>query len=429
VDCTALYWIREWNGTEWIDFEDYDLYSQPAYENCIITLHKNIVSGTVYQFWYKMDNYMKWEVDWTKKMSDSINVSVAPLCSGRNFTYINPITDSTPMTNDSITDFCYQFYDDQYWINLYYSDSQSVDIAGEYASYVQEMRYYRGVITNRYLFLVLGNNTGMMSDYYADKVWKNPVRNLTYYPAQQDLTNYSLINEGVWNYSTRNLTYYPVQQDLTNYSRISNLTALDVWEYITRNLTYYPSTTVDYVEVATNVWNYTTRNLTYYPVQQDLTNYTLINQGVWAYNGRNLTYYEDKTNYTLINDGVWTYVTRNLTYYPSQQDLTNYTQIAVNIWTYTTRNLTYYENFTQPQIDMTNYSLINEGIWTYTVRNLTYYEDRTNYTAITDTVPTAVWTYTTRNLTYYPPATVNTTAVAEDVWNWGARYTHGIILN
>jgi len=448
VDCTALYWIREWNGTDWVDFEDYDLYSQPAYENCIITLHKNIVSGTTYDFWYKMDNYMKWEVDWTKKVSDSINTSVAPLCSNKNFTYDVPITESTPTTNDSITDFCYQFYDDQYWINSYYSDSLGVDIAGEYASYVQEMRYYRNAIFNRYMFLVLGNNTGLMSDYYAEKVWNHPVRNLTYYQnfsvVQQDMTNYTRINEGVWNNSIRNLTYYPPQVDMTNYTRIDETIYAINQSIFTSMLSYY----MDILNFIPGlVWNYTDRNLTYYPIQVDLTNYTLINQGVWTYNNRTLTYYEhtDMTNYTLINEGVWAYTTRNLTYYPTQEDLTNYTNVAVNVWTYITRNLTYYppvSNLTAQdvweysnrnltyypaQVDLTNYSLINEGVWTYGIRNLTYYEDKTNYTQITDTVPTAVWTYTTRNLTYYPPQVdlTNYTLINEGVsiavWVYGTR--------
>lgn len=242
VDCTALYWIKEYNGVSWVDFTDYTLYSQPAYENCIVTLNKDIISGTEYQFWFKYDNYMKWEVEWTKKISNAVNDSVRPLCNNRNFTYINPITDSTPITNNIITDFCYQFYDDQYWINSYYDDSLSVDIAGEFASYVQEMRYYRNTLIDKYTFLILGNNTNLMSDYYATKTWNYTTRNLTWFPTQLQASD-------VWNYTNRNLTYYPNVTANINYSAIST----NVWNYSGNISTSITS------QVANVIWNYVGR--------------------------------------------------------------------------------------------------------------------------------------------------------------------------
>lgn len=292
-------------------------------------------------------------------------------------------------------------------------------------------------------------------------VWTNPYRNLTYTPDMTnytlinqgvwsynnrtltyyehiDMTNYTLINEGVWTYTTRNLTYYPEQLDLTNYTEV----AINVWTYITRNLTYYPPELT-----AQEVWEYNNRNLTYYQnfstPQVDLTNYSAINEGVWTYSVRNLTYYEDKTNYTQITDtiptAVWTYTTRNLTYYPEQMDLTNYSRIsnltAAEVWNYSTRDLTYYQinNISASDVwtyinrTLTYYEVNNitaTDVWTYNNRTLTYYptqQDLTNYTAI--------WTYPDRNLTYYPPAYVNTTAVAEDTWNYASgRYVDGVLI-
>jgi len=153
VDCTAIYWIKEWNGTDWVDFTDFTTYSQPSFQNCIVTLNKNIVTGTDYQFWFKMDNYMRWEVEYTEQITRSITDLIGPLCSGRNFTYETPITETTLISNDTITDFCHRTYDDFYWISSYYNDSQGVDIAGEYASYLQEMRFYRQELFNRYQLL------------------------------------------------------------------------------------------------------------------------------------------------------------------------------------------------------------------------------------------------------------------------------------
>ncbi len=212
---------------------------------------------------------------------------------------------------------------------------------------------------------------------------------------------------------------------------VNNETPAYVWNYTTRNLTYYPPTAT-----AEGVWNYTTRNLTYY---QDVTNYTLINNQllannpsiagyVWNNTMRNLTYFD----YLTQAGYVWNYTMRNLTYTaPSSVD---YTAIQGYVWNATTRNLTYYE-------DVTNYTYIDlnisypyyisimqglvnivpPAVWTYTTRNLTYYpaqQDLTNYTLIA----TLVWNETTRNLTYYPATDT------DSIWNYSARYTHGIII-
>ena len=155
VDCTALYWVKRWNGTVWVDFTEYDVYSQPAVENCEVRLYVNATAGSEYQYWFKFDNYMKWEVDWSKFMSDAVNVTIAAVCDGLNYTFVTPITELTVLpVNDTVLMYCYQAKDDQYWINLYWDDSQGVTVAGPYASYVQEMRYYRPVLQARYEWLV-----------------------------------------------------------------------------------------------------------------------------------------------------------------------------------------------------------------------------------------------------------------------------------
>jgi hypothetical protein len=298
-------------------------------------------------------------------------------------------------------------------------------------------------------------------------VWNYATRTLTAFGF--DNTNYTRITTEVWNATNRNLTYYNMT-DTTNYSRISNLTALDVWTYTTRNLTYYQNFSTPQVDltnytlinqgvwtyitrtltaspenttaIANAVWGATTRNLTYYPAQTDMTNYSLIGLYVWNSTTRNLTYYPaqiDLTNYSQITSGVWTYNNRNLTYYPTQIDMTNYSKIsnltATDVWTYANRNLTYYQvnNITASDVwnyinrTLTYYQINNisaTDVWTYNNRTLTYYptqQDLTNYTAI--------WTYPDRNLTYYPPAYVNTTAVAEDVWNYSSgRYVDGVLI-
>lgn len=128
-----------------------------------------------------------------------------------------------------------------------------------------------------------------------------------------------------------------------------------------------------------------------------------------------------------IDEYVWNYSVRNLTYY---KDVTNYSLIQLMTWNATDRNLTYYQNFSEPQVDLTNYSRISNltasEVWNYSDRNLTYYPaqiDLTNYSRISNLTAEDVWNYTgnvTTNLL---------SQLASSIWNFVARYTHGVILN
>lgn len=220
VDCTALYWIKEWNGTDWVDFTDYLIYSQPSFQNCIITLNRNITSGYDYQWWFKMDNYMKWEVQYTEQIDQTIYNLIQPLCSGRNFTYYTPINETTIISNDTITDFCHRAYDDFYYISSYYNDSLPVDVAGEYASYLQEMRFYRQELYNRYDLLskvtdnssqiiisMLGNLTNMTFGNLTQM--NNYLLNIT-----GELTIHKSLLNQILTYL--NTTIYPYLQQMWN---------------------------------------------------------------------------------------------------------------------------------------------------------------------------------------------------------------------
>lgn len=233
VDCTAIYWIKEWNGTAWVDFTDYITYSQPSFQNCIITLYKDITSGTQYQFWLKMDNYMSWEVEYTKQIVDSIEPQIEALCADRNFTYETPITETTTISNDTITDFCHRSYDDFYYISSYYNDSLSVFVSGEYASYLQEMRFYRQELFNRYDFLVQtlqipsiitklnlinASLSGNLSTIYAQLLNISNQTQQTYILLQQVITLanstiYPIVNN-TYTYLTN--TIYPYLQQIWN---------------------------------------------------------------------------------------------------------------------------------------------------------------------------------------------------------------------
>jgi len=183
VDCTALYWIKWLNGTSWQDFTDYSLYSQPSQENCIITLQQDMSSGTTYHYWIKEDNYMKWEVEWSKTTLDKIKESVIDICKWRNYTYNVPITESSILPDDTTTLFCLHLYDDFYYVDIDYNDSQPIDNAGEFASYVQELRFYRKDIYAKIQYLDIAtakNFSGIVSiggtEYQSGETGKIVVR-------------------------------------------------------------------------------------------------------------------------------------------------------------------------------------------------------------------------------------------------------------
>jgi len=203
VDCTALYWIKEYNGTDWVDFTDYTVYSQTSQENCVISLNKDIISGTEYQFWFKMDSYMTWEVEYTRQIENAIKPYIETFCADRNVTYDTPINENTVMPDDIISEYCYRSYDDFYWIDNYYNLSLDVGVAGEYSSYLQEMRFYRKELYNRYQFLNLNKDS---SYNFAYTIWDNPSRNLTYYPSQVNLSNYTQMIQDMWLNQNRTLS-------------------------------------------------------------------------------------------------------------------------------------------------------------------------------------------------------------------------------
>jgi len=152
VDCSALYWIKFWNGTGWEDITDnVSLSSEMEKENCVIkvpiTLNPNGITQSEYYYRIKYDNYMKWEVDWSKDLLDSLNSTLWADCENYgqayNYTYEVPITESTNLSSISTLLSCHRILDDLYWFYRFYNDSAGISTTGEYLSYLYEARFYR----------------------------------------------------------------------------------------------------------------------------------------------------------------------------------------------------------------------------------------------------------------------------------------------
>jgi hypothetical protein len=94
----------------------------------------------------------------------------------------------------------------------------------------------------------------------------------------------------------------------------------------------------------------------------------------------------------------------------SEMHITNIPNATTNqLWAYSNRTLTYY-----PETSLAG----AQAVWNYTNRNLTYYEDKTNYTRIQNDT----WNYqgnVTTNLL---------TQITSNIWNYVARYVHGVLV-
>jgi len=140
-----------------------------------------------------------------------------------------------------------------------------------------------------YFWSWTGTISSTIGSFFSGEVWSHtPDRNLTYYPAQEDLTNYSQIEDLIDN--------IPEQVDLTNYSQIEDLIDnIDFPEQV--DLTNYTQIEdllddIDFPNpnnlTASEIWNYGTRDLTYYPTTNiSLTNESIqaIGDAVWQYSG------------------------------------------------------------------------------------------------------------------------------------------------
>jgi|GEM_PF-4473012 len=206
VDCSALYWIKFWNGTGWEDITDnVSLSSEVEKENCVIkvpiTLNPNGITQSEYYYRIKYDNYMKWEVDWSKDLLDSLNSTLWADCENYgqayNYTYEVPITESTNLSSISTLLSCHRILDDLYWFYRFYNDSTGISTTGEYLSYLYEARFYRQEILR---------NLGI-PNYFINKGIYNlasAINSTQYYT----LTLLGELNQSVFNLSQAQYNYF-----------------------------------------------------------------------------------------------------------------------------------------------------------------------------------------------------------------------------
>jgi hypothetical protein len=205
VSCDALYWLKEYNGTGWTDIDLETLLTfTEADSSCNIFVPIDLVRGNTYEYRIKMDNYVKWEIDWSYVQIINIKNLIVPYCDSianiSNYTYVSPITNSTIVSNDPYLSTCHHLYDDFYWSELYYNSSLAINTAGENLQNWDELRFYRESTIKT--TLLLGEN-GITNTILSmpSQIWSHPNRTLTDY-------NQSGIFTYLWDMNyTQNLHY------------------------------------------------------------------------------------------------------------------------------------------------------------------------------------------------------------------------------
>jgi hypothetical protein len=314
-----------------------------------------------------------------------------------------------------------------------------------------------------------GNIASNILNLISGSIWNfTGSRNLTYYQnftvPQQDLTNYTKINEGVWNATVRNLTYYPPMNVTTQVVNVTNITINLTTQNITvqnytiniENVTVNATTQI--VNVTTQIVDVqnVTLNLT---VQNVSVNSSEIAENVWNYSNKTIDFaktgttenvtlvqnianmghvYVGNTEYTQgtagkvsirlvrgtgalaeIETNAECYITIT---YPNASVFVNMSTMTelgdgvyyynfivptfIGIYPYYTNcNISDRKYFSLDTFHVyeNNYSEIPIVVWNYSNgRNLTYYE-----TGNVSINPQNIWEYEPRNLTYYPPVNVN----------------------
>jgi hypothetical protein len=171
LDCTALYWIKYFNGTELVDITDTaTVHSQIPDENCHIRVPIMIDSLEEQQFSILMDNYMSWEIEWIEKQRNLVYNLLSPSCfyyaSINGYTYSLPIYNGTYInTSNSQLESCHRFLDNMYWIDLYYNQSLEIDNIADLSSIFVELRWYVSALKQHMIFV---DTTVDVADYNSE---------------------------------------------------------------------------------------------------------------------------------------------------------------------------------------------------------------------------------------------------------------------
>jgi hypothetical protein len=167
VSCDAIYWLKYYNGTNWIDIDlSTIIFFTNADASCTMRVPIDLTRGETYLYQIKMDNYIKWEIDWLYSQIYNLRVGVEPTCNAYavagNYTYIIPLLNGTAISNDTYLSTCHHLYDDFYWSEWYHNNSLSQTTSGSALADLYSLRSYANSINPRILLLGEGIIVGQI---------------------------------------------------------------------------------------------------------------------------------------------------------------------------------------------------------------------------------------------------------------------------
>jgi len=169
VSCDAIYWLKYYNGTNWINVDlSSTIFFTNADSSCTMRMPIDLTKGETYLYRIKMDNYIKWETDWLYGQIYNLRIGVEPTCNAYaiagNYTYTIPILNGTVISNDTYLSTCHRLYDDFYWSEWYHNNSLSQMTSGSALADLYSLRSYANSINPRILLLGEGIIVGTIGE-------------------------------------------------------------------------------------------------------------------------------------------------------------------------------------------------------------------------------------------------------------------------
>jgi len=160
ASCSAIYWIKYYNGTSWVNVDLSEVQFSSLNSNCEIRIPIDLVKGNIYNYMIKMDNYMKYKVMQTKASLDALNFTHPILCDpyalAYNYTYTVPILNNTNISSDIILRTCHFARDVEWWGYNFYNASFYANTSGSYVTFFSELTGYVEEKLHSNLLLLIG---------------------------------------------------------------------------------------------------------------------------------------------------------------------------------------------------------------------------------------------------------------------------------
>jgi hypothetical protein len=169
VSCDAIYWLKYYNGTDWINADmSTAIFFTNADASCTMRVMIDLIRGETYLYHIKMDNYIKWEIDWLYGQIYNLRIGVEPTCDAYamagNYTYTTPLLNGTAISNDTYLSTCHHLYDDFYWPEWYHNNSLLQTTSGSALADLYALRSYANSINPRILLLGEGIIVGTIGE-------------------------------------------------------------------------------------------------------------------------------------------------------------------------------------------------------------------------------------------------------------------------